>query len=105
MTSPLGVKVRTLRKSLGFTLEELARLTESSKSYIWELETKDVARPSAEKLSKIAGALGVTPDYLIDEKRTEATADDRDEHFFRKYQAAKPEVKEKIKQIFDLLDE
>jgi transcriptional regulator with XRE-family HTH domain len=105
MSSALGRKVRDLRKAMGLTLDELAKLAESSKSYVWELETKDVARPSAEKLSKIASVLGVTPDYLIDGSRTEATADDRDEHFFRKYQAASPEVKEKIKRIFDLLDE
>lgn len=42
----------------GRTLEKLADETDSSKSYIWELENKNPPRPSAEKLTKIASKLG-----------------------------------------------
>lgn len=103
--SVLGRKLRELRKQKGLTLEELAQQTDSSKSYIWELENKPVARPSAEKIGKIAAVLGVTSEYLVDEARTEATADERDIAFFRKYQGADPDVKEKINRILDLLDD
>jgi transcriptional regulator with XRE-family HTH domain len=102
--SALGRKLRALRKLKGLTLDELARETGSSKSYIWELENKPVARPSAEKIGKIAAVLDVTPEYLIDEKRTKATVDDRDKAFFRKYEAADETVKEQLKRILDLLD-
>lgn len=37
----------------------------SSKCYIWELENKNPPRPSADKVTKIAAALGVTSDYLL----------------------------------------
>lgn len=103
--SALGRKLRELRKEKGLTLDELAQQTESSKSYIWELENKPVSRPSGEKIAKIAAVLGVTPEYLVDEARTEATASDRDVAFFRKYQGAKPDVKEKLNRILDVLDE
>jgi len=105
MPSALGTKIKDLRRAKDLTLEQLAQLTESSKSYMWELENKDVARPSGEKLNKIAAVLGVTPEYLADEGRTDPSAAVRDEAFYRKYQGAAPEVKDKIKRILDLLDE
>ncbi len=48
--SPLGDKIRALRKQKKLSLEQLAELTDSSKSYIWELENKDDPKPSAEKI-------------------------------------------------------
>ena len=44
MPSPLGDKIRVLRKQKKLSLEQLAELTESSKSYMWELENKDDPR-------------------------------------------------------------
>lgn len=103
--SNLKTKVRALRRERGLTLDELATQTGSSKSYIWDLENKDGTRPSGDKLSKIAKVLGVTPEYLLDDTRTDPTIEDRDQAFFRKFEAAKPEVKDKIKRILDVLDE
>ncbi|CAH2403073.1 helix-turn-helix domain-containing protein [Mesorhizobium escarrei] len=101
MTTPIGEKIRTLRKQKGFTLDRLAELAESSKSYIWELENKDPPRPSADKISKIAMALDVTPDYLL----TDAVAveDATDTAFFRKYRTMDPSTKEKIRKMLDLM--
>ncbi|MER8608593.1 helix-turn-helix domain-containing protein [Mesorhizobium sp. M0633] len=103
MATPLGEKIRDLRKSRGFTLDRLAELSESSKSYIWELENKDPPRPSADKVAKIAVALGVTPDYLMTEEVT--VADATDTAFFRKYQSKDPVTKDKIRRMLDLLDD
>ena len=41
-------------------LDQLADATESSKSYMWELENKDDPKPSADKLARIAAVLDVT---------------------------------------------
>src|ERR1700758_2216315 len=70
-----GQRIKELRTTKGLTLDQLAQETGSSKSYIWELENKNPPRPSAEKLSAIAGALEVTVDYLIggDEQTLEET--------------------------------
>ena len=73
----------------------------SSKSYIWELENKDPPRPSADKIAKIAAALGVTTDYLITE--LVAVEDATDTAFFRKYRSMKPATKEKIRKMLDLM--
>ena len=44
MTASIGEKIRALRSEKGYTLDELARLAESSKSYIWELEKQEPAK-------------------------------------------------------------
>jgi transcriptional regulator with XRE-family HTH domain len=98
----LGEKIRKLRRKKGFTLEKLAELTESSKSYIWELENKNPPRPSADKVARIAAALGVTADYLVDTTASLGVADATDEAFFRKYRRMDPTTKEKIRRMVDL---
>lgn len=105
MPSALGTKINELRRNKGLTLEDLAKATGSSKSYMWEIENKDVARPSAEKLDRIATALGVTADFLIDATSAEPTDDVQDRAFFRKFQQADPNVKATLKKILDKLDE
>lgn len=105
MTTPLGTKIRDLRKEKGYTLDKLAELTESSKSYIWELENKNPPRPSADKVARIASVLGVTSDYLVDATATMKVEDAADQAFYRKYRDMDPVVKNKIRRMVDLLGE
>lgn len=102
MASSIGNKIKALRKERGYTLDELAALAASSKSYIWELENKNPPRPSAVKLAKIAKALGVTIDYFIGDQVTEEDATDK--MFYRKYRQMDPDVKKKIRKMIDLWD-
>ncbi len=99
MTTSLGNKIRALRKQNGYTLEKLAELTESSKSYIWELENKEPPRPSAEKVAKIAIVLGVTTDYLVSATKTAPSEDVLDQAFFREYQDLDESTKEKLRKL------
>jgi transcriptional regulator with XRE-family HTH domain len=99
VTTPLGKKICKLRKEKGYTLEKLAELSESSKSYIWELENKDPPRPSAEKVAKIAGALGVTGDYLMSKSQAAPDEDVLDVAFFREYQGLDDKDKERLRDI------
>ena len=105
MPSLLGTKINELRRAKGLTLDQLAQATESSKSYMWEIENKEVARPSAEKLEKIAEVLGVTAAFLMDASQTQPTEEVADTAFYRKYQKADPLVKYKLKRILDVLDD
>ena len=103
MPTPLGERVREVRLKRGLTLEALAEQVGSSKSYMWEIENKDVARPSAEKLHQIAFALGTTAEYLLSaEEVTEAEAADL--AFFRKYRNMKPRGKEQLREMLRILD-
>jgi len=101
----LGAKIRELRDKKQYTLEKLADLTGSSKSYIWELENKAPPRPSAEKISKIAHHLGVTIEYLLDEEASITVEDATDARFYRKYQQMDGRTKAKIRSFVDLWDE
>lgn len=97
----IGTKIKALRKEKGYTLDRLAELAQSSKSYVWELENKDPPRPSADKLVKIAAALDVTMDYFMDEEMPEEDA--ADQNFYRKYRQMNPEKKKKFRKMANLL--
>ncbi|TVS19400.1 MAG: XRE family transcriptional regulator [Gammaproteobacteria bacterium] len=101
MTTTLGAKIKRHRQEKGYSLDKLAELTDSSKSYIWELENRDTRKPSGEKLTRIARALGVTTDYLLDETE-EPSNEVLKEAFFRKFSELEPEDQEKIKQMIDM---
>lgn len=104
MSSSLGRKVNALRRKKGLSLDQLAQATGSSKSYIWELENKPVARPSSEKLNRVAEVLEVTSEFLLDETRDDPVENDADQAFYRKYQSLDAATKAKIKNILDILD-
>lgn len=105
MPSPLGDKIRALRKQKRLSLEQLAELTDSSKSYIWELENKDDPKPSAEKIGKIAAALDVTTEFLLTESVTTPDEEVIDEAFFRKYKTMSEPDKKKLRKILEAWDD
>ena len=98
----LGQKVKILRKRDGLTLEKLAQEIESTKSYVWELENKDSIRPSADKVFKLADALGVTAEYLVDDTGIlEPTANVKDAAFINKFKKLDEKDKETLKKFID----
>ena len=99
MTTRLGEKLRELRKERGLTLEKLADLAGVSKSYLWELENRESQRPSAEKLTALADALGVAATYVLEEDVRAPEERHLDEAFFRGYQKLEPEAKEQLRKI------
>ena len=105
MPSGLGQKIKSHRKQRGMTLDQLAARTGSSKSYIWELENKDAPHPSAEKIFAIAKALGVTPEFLVEDTQTEADEAVLDRAFFHKYQRMPVETRRRLRRILDAWDE
>ena len=101
MTTSLGAKIKRHRQEKGYSLDKLAELTDSSKSYMWELENRDARKPSGEKLTRIAQALEVTTDYLLDESEEPGDAVLK-EAFFRKFSKLDPEDQQKINQMIDM---
>ncbi|MGO9547871.1 MAG: helix-turn-helix domain-containing protein [Rhodomicrobium sp.] len=102
MATSLGDRLRELRKKKGYTLDELATRSDSSKSYIWELENKDPPRPSGEKLALIAAALDTTPDFLLGVEMEPESAEDK--AFFRKYQKMDPQQKTQIREMLEVIN-
>ncbi|MEO6922942.1 MAG: helix-turn-helix transcriptional regulator [Bryocella sp.] len=102
MSSPLGDKIRARRTERKISLESLAAMTGSSKSYIWELENRENPRPSAEKLTRIADALGVTLEFLWESQSAVADSSVEDKAFFRRYQQMDESGKRKLRAMLDL---
>lgn len=105
MPTPLGERVREQRRKRGLTLEGLAERVGSSKSYMWEIENKEVVRPSAEKLAMIATTLDTTVEYLLGGDNEQAEENAEDVAFFRKYKKMRRPQKEQLRRILDALDD
>jgi transcriptional regulator with XRE-family HTH domain len=103
--SPLGDKIRTRRLELKISLELLATMTGSSKSYIWELENRENPKPSADKLTRIAEALGVTLEFLWDSQSAVADSSVEDKAFFRRYQQMGESEKKKLRAMLALWED
>ena len=106
MASPLGDKIRARRAELDLSLDQLAKATDSSKGYLWELENRDKANPSADKLIKIAFALGVTTEFLLDHSaEVEPETGVLDQAFFRRYKELDSKRKEKVRKFLEMWDD
>lgn len=105
MPSPLGLKIRKCRTGLEMSLDDLARVTETSKGYLWELENRDKPNPSADKLTRIAAALGVTTEFLLDSGDRSPDEDVKDLAFFRRYQNLDAKAKERVRKLVDIWDD
>ncbi|MFW2374530.1 MAG: helix-turn-helix domain-containing protein [Gammaproteobacteria bacterium] len=101
MASQLGKKIKENRKKQGLTLEKLAIQANISKSYLWELENRDSTSPSAEKLTAIADALGVTANFLLDNDERTPKEKEIDDAFFRGYQKLESNDKEQLRKILE----
>jgi transcriptional regulator with XRE-family HTH domain len=101
MPTRLGEKLRDLRKERGLTLDKLAEMANLSKSYLWELENRESQRPSAEKLTALADALGVAATYFLEEDVRAPEERHLDEAFFRNYQKLEPDAKEQLRKILN----
>ena len=101
VTSRLGDKLRKCRQDKGYSLDKLAEITGSSKSYLWELENRDTRKPSAEKLTTVAAALGITADYLLDEGSTKPGDEVLKNALFRSFKKLDPEDQKTIQDTID----
>ena len=101
MATRLGEKLRDLRKQRGLTLEKLADMAGLSKSYLWELENRESQRPSAEKLTALADALGVGTSFFLEDDLREPEERHLDDAFFRGYKNLEHEAKAQLRKILD----
>ncbi len=104
MATALSLRLRRLRKSSGMTMEGLAKAAGISKSYVWELENREVPHLSAKVLVDLAKALGVTTQDLLGEPPP-VKASPEDLRFFRKYISMDRADKDRLRKIVDLFDQ
>ncbi len=101
MANFLGDKIKKQREIKGYSLDKLAEISETSKSYLWELENRDTTKPSAEKLTKIADALSLTIDYLLGDSESPDEGVMK-EAFFRKFNKLDKTDQDKIEDIIEM---
>lgn len=97
MRNSLPEKIKKARDAKGITLEQLAKEVGSSKSYMWQLETAYKIKPSAQLIAKIAKALDVTVDYLLDPEQENMNVQDEFSIFFRDYQSLDEDTRKGIR--------
>ena len=95
----VGQRIRRIRKLRGLTIEQLARLTQSSISYISELETNPKRSPSLKKLRAFAEALEIDEGALLEEKARGVATED--EQFFARFVALPKETKRTFREIME----
>jgi XRE family transcriptional regulator, master regulator for biofilm formation len=66
----IGKKIKRLRQQKGYSITELGRLADVSKSYLSQLERGLQTNPSLQFLVKVAGPLETSLDYLLKEAKT-----------------------------------
>lgn len=103
MATPVGDKIRKLRKEQKLSMEALAAQADMSKSYLWELENSDDANPTMDKLAQLAAVLDTTPEYLAQNEQADQPEDAYDKAFFRNYKSLKPETKQQLLEILKTL--
>lgn len=105
MSEKFGEKLRKIRTSKNMTQEELATVLGSSKAYVWQLENKKNAKPSAELLLKIANHFGESPEFFLDDTQDEPSDRQVEDAFFRKFHKLSENDKRTIERIVSGFDD
>ncbi len=103
MATPVGDKIRKLRKALKMSMETLATEADMSKSYVWELENSDDANPTMDKLERLATVLNTTAEFLAYNEQADQPVDAFDKAFFRNYKTLQPATKQQLLEILKTL--
>ena len=103
MATSFSLRLRRLRKNSSLTMEGLAQAAGISKSYVWELENREVPHLSVKVLVDLAKALGVTTQDLMGEPPP-VQASPEDLQFFRKYIRMDRADKDRLRTMVDLVD-
>jgi len=99
MAKKFGEKLKSLRLHHNMTLEELAGVIGTSKAYMWQLENKTHARPSADLLLKIANHFDQAPEFLLDDEQEEPSQRQEDLTFLRKLRKLSESDRQTIERI------
>lgn len=91
-----GARLARIREDAGLTQSALARAVGTSQSAISQIEAGD-RNPSYEMIRQIAGALHVTPAYLISGEVEGLTPEE--EVHFRQYRSLPEEAREELNEF------
>ena len=107
-------RIKSRRNELKMTAKQLAEKTGLTPAYISQLENGKRENPSTEVMDKIANALYVSIDYLLnkseDKEREKAEQkieelSEENKIFFSKYEKLSPEAKKQMLKIIETFEE
>lgn len=96
----IGNNLKQLRKEKGLSLEALAKLANVSKAHVWSIE-QDRSSPTIDVTYKIAKALNVSIDLLIDLTIDKTSTNER--ILIQKYRKLSDKMKSKMPALLDIL--
>lgn len=103
-TMTFGQRLRSLRKRQGLSLRVLATRTDTSPSYISDLERGVRGAPTAPVLERLANGLGVTVDTLLGrEPSTTPLLDEAEAAFAHKLRELNKEDKQAVERFLEYL--
>jgi transcriptional regulator with XRE-family HTH domain len=91
-----GARLATIREDVGLSQSALARAVGTSQSAISQIEAGD-RNPSYEMIRQIAGALRVSPAYLVGAEVESLTPEE--EVHFRQYRSLPDEAREELSEF------
>ncbi|MDD5793940.1 helix-turn-helix domain-containing protein [Clostridium sp. HCP1S3_B4] len=107
-------RIKSRRNELKMTVKQLAEKTGLTPAYISQLENGKRENPSTEVMDKIANALYVSIDYLLNKsenkelKKAKQKIEELNEEnriFFSKYEKLSPEAKKQMLKIIETFEE
>lgn len=96
----LGERLAQIREDQELSQSALARMVGTSQSAISQIEAGE-RNPSYEMIRKLAGALAVTPSYLVGEDLEELSKEEQ--VHFREYRGLTEEAKQELKEFMAYL--
>ena len=98
----LGERVAAARKRLGINQAELARRAALAPAAVWQIEHGD-RRPSAGTLRRLADALEVSADWLLDRPEAPAPSDPRVAALYRGIERLSRRDREAVLRLYEIL--
>lgn len=96
----LSENIKRLRIEKGYTMQNLSDLSGVSRAHICWIERRRTQKPGALVLHNLAGALGVSVEYLLNDKEKEIKMDKRLILF--KFDHLKGDLRDASKLFYDL---
>lgn len=99
----LAGRLRKLRAKKELSLQELADRVNSTKSYLWELESGKRTNPTIDLLTRLADELGTTVAWLVGEDAQSADEDQALGLMFRNLEQLEATDREIVKDLINSL--
>jgi transcriptional regulator with XRE-family HTH domain len=104
----IGDNIKKIRESRGLSMNALSKQSGISVGYLSDLEKNKKSNPTKELLDKLASALNISTQELLDDNREPDEIDKLEDEFkimFSKMKKISPSDREKIMKMIEMFEE